>query len=245
MPRTSFASVSTARVPVGTPEDLQESLLWFHALLPKTAREELARAQRGGSLPEPVHFVDGKKGRDIDAVKPFGNITYADSIGPLREAIAMAHEFVTRGAPRASGHYAESLEWLANGQMVMGLPDAERVGARGNVQLVDLAPYASRLEIEMPRALIYGAFLLISRRFGRQLSVSYGYANPERFGGLRARPGNPPRVPYAVPVLTMGNPASTVRPGARARPGVHAQRLARILRRQRAENNKGSGGGNV
>lgn len=224
--RATFSQVSTSKVGVDSAEDLQASLLWFHSLLPKTAHEELAKAQRQGSLRVPTTFVDGKKGRDEESVKPFGNITYADSIGPLREAIAMAWAIVQGGAPRATGHYQRSLQWVANGQLTMGPPDAQRVGVRGNVQLVDLAPYASTLEIQVPRGIIYAAYTQLARRFGRTLSISYGYGSAAAFGGLNAPAGRPPLRPYAVPILTIGNPASTVNAKA-TRPGAAQRRRKR------------------
>jgi hypothetical protein len=224
--RVKFADVSTGFVDVAGVEDLKASLLWFHSLLPATAKEELAIAQRQGSLLTPVVFTDGKKGRDEDLVKPFGTITYSDSVGPLREAIAMAWAIVQGAAPRLSGHYQRSLQWVANGQLTGGPPDPERVGARGNVQLVDLAPYASTLEIQVPRGVIYSAYTQLARRFGRQLLISYGYGKAAEFGGLDAPAGRPPLRPYAVPILTIGNPASTVNPKA-TRPGAAQRRRKR------------------
>lgn len=219
MARTQFALTSTGVIDVGSVDDLTDALEWFRDLLPATAKVELEKAQRQGSLLKPTVFVDGKKGRDEDSVKPFGIITYADSIGPLREAIALAQSIVDSAAPRLTGWYRESLQWFANGQQLMGMPDVERVGPRGNVQLVDFAPYASTLEISVPRGIIWAAYTAVARTYGKAVLVSYGYGQPDKLGGLREPPGRPALRPYAVPILTLGNPASTVKPGAR-RPGA-------------------------
>jgi hypothetical protein len=226
MARAKFAYQSTGVLDVGNVDDLQDALLWFHSLLPATAEEELAKAQRQGSLLQPTTFVDGKKGRDEQQVRPFGNITYVDSIGPLREAIAMAQAFVQSAAPRLTGHYESSLQWVANGQLTMGPPDAQRVGVRGNVELVDLAPYASTLEIQVPRGVIYGAYVQVARAFGRALSISYGYGQADKYGGLNEPSGRQALRPYAVPILTIGNPASTVRAKV-TRPGAGQRRRKR------------------
>lgn len=235
MARAQFAQVSTSRIAVDSAEDLQASLLWFHRLLPATAKEELAKAQRSGSLLKPVTYVDGRKGRDEDAVKPFGIITYADSIGPLREAIAAAWAIVQSAAPHRTGHYESALQWFANGRRVGGPPDAARVGVRGNVQLVDFAPYASTLEISVPRGIIWQAYTSLARTYGKALSISYGYGQPDKMGGLMEPPGRPALRPYAVPILTIGNPASTVNPKAK-RPGAGQRR-----RKRRSERWEGFG----
>lgn len=241
--RPKFTKSLAVRVPVGTPDELVQSLHWFHQYHIETARDELAKAQRAGALLDPVDIVDGKKGAPIEAVKFFGNITYADSIGPLREAIAAAEAFVLTAAPRETGWYRDALQWFANGNPTSGPPDAERVGARGNVQLVDLAPYASTVEIRVPRGVIFGAYTVLSRMFGKSLNIGFHYDQAGTFGGLRERPGNPAKRPYAIPVLTIGNPASTVKSGAKARPGVEARKVARHERRRAAEEAAKRGGG--
>lgn len=222
------AAYSTSKTSIGVSgvDDLKASLEWFNDLLPKTAREELAKEQRKGSLLEPVTLVDGRKDDNEEHVKPFGQIVYVESLGPLREAIAMVWAFVQSEAPRLTGFYRDQLQWVANGQLTGGPPNVDRVGVRGNVQLLDLAPYASTLEIQVPRGIIYQAYLQVSRRYGKQLSIAYGYAKPGDFGGLRAPEGREPLRPYAVPILTLGNPASTVEAKAR-RPGAARRRRKR------------------
>lgn len=218
MARASTLTRTEAIVQIDNLDDLTQSIEWFNALLPVTARDELQKEQARGNLRDPVSYVDGKKNPNIDAVKPFGTISYVEGSGPLAEAIAAADVFVRTYAPRDTGHYDRALQWFANGRNAGGRPDAKRVGLRGNVQLVDLAPYASTLEIEVPRGLIYGAYTFLSRLFGRTLSIGFSYAMAYQFGGFIEKPGNPAITHYAVPVLTMGNPASTVKRGARGTP---------------------------
>lgn len=218
MAATQFSQTSTIYRGVSTVPDLLESVKWFVDLLPETAKAELADAQAKGSLLDPLSFVDGKRNPNVDMVKPFGTIRYTDALGPLKEAIAAADAFVRQWAPRDTGLYESALRWFANGRPTAGLPNAERVGVAGNVQLVDLVPYASTLEIEVPRGVIYGTYSFLSRMFGGRLNISFTYAQASKFGGFIEREGNPAARPYAVPVLTIGNPGSTVRDGARPRP---------------------------
>ena len=216
---------TTAQVDIAGLDDLTGALQWFRDLLPKTAHEELAKAQAGGSLLDPVTLVDGRKNDDEESVKPFGSIIYVEPAGPLREAIAAAESFVRTAAPMETGFYQSALVWFANGRATGSPPNADKVGRRGNVELVDLAPYASVVEIDVPRGVIFGAYAMLTRRFGAQLSIGFRYADPGQYGGLIERPGNPARVPYKVPVLTIGNPSSTVKPGiAGSRPGHNLRR---------------------
>lgn len=240
--RTTYQT-TTRQIPISDIADITDSLAWFADLLPITAKEELAKEQASGDLLDPITLVDGRKNEDVEAVKPFGNITYVEGVGPLREAIAAAEAFVRTAAPLKSGWYRDSLQWFANGKPVHGTPDAAKVGVNGNVQLVDLAPYASWLEIETPRGIIFGAYNWLARQYGRQLSIGYGYAPPAQFGGLRARPSNPARAPYAVPVLTIGNPSSKVHAGVKTRPGAHKRRKARQARKLARASAKAEGGG--
>lgn len=219
---TTFARTSTIARDVATMPELLETIRWFNDLLPATAKAELQDAQAGGSLLDPVSFVDGKRNPNVDSVKPFGVISYVDALGPMRQAIAAADTFVRTYAPRETGFYEGALRWFRSARggprAVSGLPNADNLLPTSNVQLVDLAPYASTLEIEVPRGVIYGAYALLNRMFGGQLSISFTYGAPAEFGGLIEKPGNPAARPYAVPVLTIGGPASSVRDGARPRP---------------------------
>jgi hypothetical protein len=213
--------------------DLSDAVAWFHDLHIETAQEELATAQAGGSLLDPTTFVDGKKNGDVDEVNLFGNITYVGGMGPVDEAIQAAWAFVEAAAPVRTGHYRQSLAWFANGQMTGAPPQGKRLGLRGNAELVDLAPYAAMAEIMVPKGVIYGAYVAVSRRFGKTVSVSYRYTRAERYGGFMLAPGMPaPKRPYNVPVLTIGNPSSSVKPGvARSRPGYNIRRRRATVRK--------------
>lgn len=226
IPRTKFETSTTQKIPIGSIDDLAASLQWFADLLPATAEQELAKEQARGNLLEPVTLVDGRKGADEQTVKPFGTIAYTEGAGPLREAIHAAAAFVKAAAPHESGFYESALRWFRNGHRVEGgVPDADRVGLKGNVELVDLAPYASVVEVDVPRGVIFGAYAWLTRRYGHQLTIQFRYAKPGQYGGLIARPGNPARVPYYVPVLTIANPASGLPGGVQgSRPGYNLRR---------------------
>jgi hypothetical protein len=220
-------------IPINDIADLTDAVTWFHALLPDTAEAELASEQSQGNLLDPVTTVDGRKSDDLDAVKLFGNITYNEAVGPIDEAIAAAWAYVKSRSPRRTGHYALSLQWFANGQHVAEPPSAARIGLRGNAELMDLAPYASMVEIMVPNSVIYGAYTLLRRRFGKSLSIGFRYSHADKFGGFMVAPGLPqPKRPYAIPVLSIGNPVSTVKPGvARSTPGYSLRRKRGVVRK--------------
>jgi hypothetical protein len=110
-------------------------------------------------------------------------------------------------------------------------PTADRVGLRGNAMLMDFAPYAAWLETEVPNGVIFAAYMAVKRAFGSQLSIRYSYVNPDTFGGQAWKPGQKPGShPYMIPVLTIGNPGSTVIPGSHGR-GYRARRRAGGSRR--------------
>jgi len=220
------ATITTSEeIGIDSLDDMRSTLEWFHDLLPQVAREELASAQHHGWLTKPITLVDKRKSDNIDGVKLFGSIAYVEGIGPLAEAIAAADSFVRSAAPHDTGFYESAFAWFQNGKRVAGIPDAKKTGTRGNVELVDRAPYASLVEIDVPRGVIFGAYAMLTRRFGNQLSIGFSYHLPTLYGSLVERPGNPARVPYMIPVLVIGNPASTVKPGiAGSRPGHNLRR---------------------
>jgi hypothetical protein len=223
------------KIAIADIDDLTASLAWFTELLPQTAHEELAAEQARGNLQDPTVFVDGKKSTEaaVDMVKPFGEIQYVSGVGPMDAAIAAADAFVRSKAPRRTGHYAASLVWFANGQRRGAAPAARSVGIKGNVELVDLAPYASMAEIQVPSGVIYGAYTMLQRAFGGQLSIGFRYTQAAIFGGFEIGPGKPaPARPYNVPVLTIGNPVSSVKPGVkRSTPGYNRRRNRRTVRK--------------
>lgn len=226
-------SSTLEKIAIADIDDLTESLLWFTDLLPQTAREELLFEQRRGNLTDPVTIVDKRKTDNIEAVKPFGEIDYIGGLGPIEAAIIAAESFVRSVAPHRTGHYARSLIWFANGRRQDGPPTAREIGLRGNAELIDLAPYASMVEVMVPNSVIYGAYNHLRRLFGNTVSVGFHYTQAARYGGFEIAPGKAaPRVPYNVPVLAIGNPASTVIPGVkRSVPGYNLRRRRATVRK--------------
>lgn len=213
------------REEVGSLNDLSAAFEWFRALLPKTAAEELAKEQAQGQLQDPITFVDGKKSDNIAGVKIFGNITYVSSLGPIGAAILALATMVDARTPRKTGHYDNSYRWFLNGQQHNGPPKAEDVGATGNVMLLNMTPYASWLEVHYPTGILFGAYTALKRFYGKSVSIAYGYANPDSFGGQAWRPQYPPGPhPYMVPYILLGNPGSTVKPGSTSRGTSNSKR---------------------
>lgn len=210
------------RIPINQIDDMRRTLEWWHDLLPLTAREELAEEHAHGNLLDEVQIVDGRLNAPLDSVKSFGTIRFVGGLGPIEQAIEAADAVAHSLAPRDTGHYARSLQWFANGRPVGGPPSARQVGVKGNAELVDLAPYASMLEITVPRGVIYGAYNHVARMFSSTVSIGFRYANAKDFGGHMEKPGTRGGRFFKVPVLSIGNPVSTVTPGVlKSRPGAN------------------------
>lgn len=213
-------------------DDMRRTLQWWHELLPKTAKEELAKEHARGNLENETVLVDGRKGARVVDVKPFGKIQYVGGLGPIEAAIIAADAIAHAAAPRRSGHYARSLVWFANGRATGGPPTAREIGARGNAELVDLAPYANMVEIQVPRGVIYQAYNSLARQFGGTLSIGFRFVPAAKFGGHLRAAGDPGRTFLNVPVLSIGHPSGNVRPGvARSRPGSTIARRRRSAAR--------------
>jgi len=220
------------KVPIASLDDMRLSLEWFRSLLPDTAKEELAFEHARGNLKDESTWVDGKKSDLVDQVKPFGSIRYVGGLGPIGEAIILADAIARSNAPVDTGHLRRSLQWFVNGQPVAGAPTAEQVGPRGNAELVDLAPYAAMAEIFVPRGVIWAAYNQVSRAFKGTVSARYHYGQAKTYGGHMEKPGTKGGRFFSVPVLVIGNPASTVVPGVGARPGVNIRDRRSQARRE-------------
>lgn len=213
-------------------DDLREFFAYLEAYLPALAREALAEEQARGNLAKPTIYVDGRKGAPLDSVKTFGNITFVAGEGNVAAAVSMVDAFARAAAPRDSGHYGRSLRWFVNGRPAAGAPSVKQIGLRGNAELVDLAPYAAMVEIMVPRGVIFGAFTQAARAFGRTVAIGFRYADAADFGGHMEKPGTKGGRYFKVPVVSIGNPVSTVFPGVmRSRPGHNLQHRRRTVRR--------------
>jgi len=218
-------------------EDLSNTLEYVRLRTAEIARQALEAVQRAGGMQDAVVVVDGRVGGAENTVKLWGKITYATAQGPLQEAIELANEYVTAAASQfkqPTGFYAQHFRWFVNGTPTGGsVPDAGRVGRRGNVQLVDVAGYAAMPEIFVPGGVLYGAARAIERRYGQRLAVKFGYAPVAAFeidwpAGRKASY-------LAVPTLTLGyltaSFAQQRKSSQWARPGKRARKRQRAARR--------------
>jgi hypothetical protein len=197
-------------------------------------REAKAIQKRGG-LPQAIVSVDGRRNKREEDVRLWGEIVYVAGMGPVAEAVRIAHDFATMAAGGAfkapTGHYASQFAWFMNGDAVGSEPpDVKRMGVKGNVQLVNRAPYASVLEILMPDGILYGAYNLLRRTFGTRLRLVYGYAMADAFGGQVQPSGRTVR-PMSIPFLLIGNPISGS--SRHVPPGVNRRRRALLAKRGR------------
>lgn len=216
-------------------DDLSNTFEYLRLRTAQIARQALEAVQRAGGMTDAVVIVDGRIGRPEDTVKLFGKITYTTAQGPLQEAIDLANEYVSTAAGQfqhPSGFYAQHFRWFVNGAPSGGVPDASRVGRRGNVQLVDVAGYAAMPEIFVPGGVLYGAAKAIERRYGQRLAVKFGYAPVAAFE-LEWPAGR--KASYlAVPTLTLGYVTASFAQDRRSaqlkRPGKRARKRQRAAR---------------
>jgi hypothetical protein len=223
--------MATADSPITIDTTLTKGLAWLRQQHAMIAADKAAEFYGSGRLDKPVIITDGVRNRPGDQVKNFGTIIYVPGVGPIAEAATLAQKILLQEAPRRTGFYAAHFQWYQNGRKVETL-DIPRIGARGNVEVADLASYAAMPEIEVPGGVLYAAYAAIKRQFGSRVIVRFGYRAPrgdftpeipERLKGGR---------PLNIPVLSIGNPGSTVKAGATA-PGVNIRKRARRQRRRK------------
>lgn len=208
----------------------------------KVARDEIRSMQRDPMWRDPVIYVDGKRA-EPERVKDFGTIVILPQGGPVEEATKLAHQYVLEqaGFHHESGFYMSEFAWYMNGKPEGTTPpDVQRMGLKGNVQLVNRAGYASSLEVLLPDHVIYGAYTLLKRTYGQRLALSYSYGPAHAFDQawpdarqLRsgaASSSRPKHIYMAVPILTIGHPTATFKQQKR-RPGVLFRKRRRELER--------------
>lgn len=207
---------------------------WIRRQHQRIALDKAAEMYGAGAFGErPLVYVDRRKDKPIDQVKLWGEILFVPELGPVQEAAQLAFDVAMAGTPRRTGHMASSYMFYVNGRPVgSSVPDVRRegIGRKGNVQLANLAPYAAKQEILVPRGVLYAAFNAVRRTFGRRVAVEYGYKAPagqfaQNDGGPNAQTRNRP---MNVPVLTIGSPGSNVRyRGTRPGSGKRRRRARR------------------
>jgi hypothetical protein len=209
--------------------DLSGFTDWLKDYQAQTAWNEAAIMYGKGGLVKPVVITDGIKDRKPEQVKLWGTIIFVPGLGPVVAAAALADSIVRSAAPVDTGRYKSRFAWYQNGQPINGPPtDISRLGARGNIELVDRVPYAAMVEEQRPSGVIYAAYNALRRAYGNQLRLAYKYGAPDDYDQEPA-PGNRH---YAVPRLTIGSPMSNMKTGGN-RPGRNARRRARKAKQAR------------
>jgi hypothetical protein len=209
--------------------DLSNFTTWLKAYHADTAWQEAAKMYGAGGLAKPVVITDNVKDRRPEQVKLWGKIIFVPGLGPVVEAAALADSIVRSAAPVRTGHYKSRFAWYMNGRPIAGPPtDISRLGAQGNVELVDRAPYAAMVEEQVPQGVIYAAYNALRRAYGNQLRLAYRYGAPDDYDQEPAKNGRR----YAVPRLTIGSPMSNMKTGG-TRPGRNTRRRRRQAKRAR------------
>lgn len=214
-------------------DDLSKTFASVREYTARVAKEQLEKFQQEHA--DAVVFVDGSKTTPINGVKLFGTVIITARSGPVQEAVGLAWDFVFSRAlsfQNPTGFYANQFVWFINGDPVgSAQPNVSRMGARGNVQLVNRAGYASMPEIFLADGVIWGAYNMLRRTFGERLALSFGYGPAHAFA--QVWPGDRTRVrPLAVPVLTIGHPSAGFKRRG-TKPGVLNRKRAREARKAR------------
>lgn len=221
-------------------DDLTRTFAHIRMQAVEAAASELRRMSRQSEVwKDPRIFVNGRPytgSRGVpdaqlaQTMKDFSTIIIVPSGGPVQEAVELAHQYVLSRMGNflnPTGFYESNFLWLMNGDPIsQAAPDVRRMGLKGNVQLVNRAGYAASLEVFMPDHIVYGAYVMLKKRFDKRIALSFTYAPSDAFGQVWPGDRKDTR-PLAVPVLTIGHPSATFKQRA-TRPGV------RLRKRQRA-----------
>lgn len=224
-----------------TSQELRAALESVRLEVIATAKATLAQVQADNpGMREPVTIVDGKKNRPPESMRLFGEgITFMAPVAAAKEAVHFAELYVRAAVlnvfKHPSGFYASHFTWYVNGdEQGAGEPDISKMGARGNAQLVNTAGYAAMPEIFVPGGVLFACYKFLRQKFGNRISVSFRYAPAAAFvSDWPLRRGARGARRYALPVLTIGQPAATFEVGART-PGVNRRGKARRTARKYA-----------
>lgn len=209
-----------------------------------TAQEELSKAQHEGAMKNPVTFVDNKKGRSEYEVKPFGTITYVSPLGPLKQAVEDVERYImTRTGifQHPTGYYASGFRWFINGKPAgENSPDVSQVGQHGNIQIVNLAGYASALEANfMPDGILFGCYVALKSKYGNTLKIAQGYAPESAFD--QQWPADHAAQPMTIPYIMLGHPNASFKQRSK-KPGHNIRKKARAAAKAAAAGASGGGG---
>lgn len=146
------------------------------------AEASAINARALGHPVESVTIVDGRRGAPVESVKAGGVVVHLFAVH--QAAIEFAFETLVSLSPVDTGHYEESHIMLVNGEERE--PTAP-VGVDDVVTLVNLVPYARRLEKgwsdQAPNGIYEVASEIIRARFGNIVNVRFSYGF---FAGMAA-----------------------------------------------------------
>jgi hypothetical protein len=114
------------------------------ALFATEARRQRDDAiSRGDAPPAFDTYTDGVKGQREEAVKLGGSVVYAFNLLP--PAVSYAYSFAIARSPVKSGRYRQNWIVAVNGQNYTG--DLEHIPSDATVLLVNIVPYARKLDV--------------------------------------------------------------------------------------------------
>lgn len=225
-------------------DDLTQTFAAIRMKAVEAAAEELRTMSRNDEAwKDPRVFVNGRAyaswsgmpdAQMAQVLKDFSTIIIVPREGPVQEAVHLAYEYIVgrcMSFQNPSGFYASNFLWFVNGEPVsQQAPDVTRMGLRGNVQVVNRAGYAAMPEIFIPDGIIYGAFRMLERIYGKRIALSFSYGPAHAFGQVWPGDRKGGTSPLAVPVLTIGHPSAGFK-GRATRPGVRLRKRSREMRK--------------
>lgn len=124
-----------------------------------TISSDVLREEQGRGFDlKPLVLVDGKFNKDVGDVSPLGKIQYV-SRQDIREVVEFAFQKVFELSPVLTGEYLDNNAVYLNGQYVADSPASVKSWLDGvsfkngdKVRIVNLAPYARKLELEGVRS---------------------------------------------------------------------------------------------
>jgi hypothetical protein len=157
---------------------IEELLAFTKAALIVISDEVLREEQAAGFDKEPILAVDGKVGKPIQAVNPLGSIEFT-SRKNIGEIILAAYEAVLERSKVLTGRYKSSHYVFLNGAQIandwgtlnLWLRTDPDIGDKDIIRIVNIQPYARKLERLGVTAQRTSVKRVISKRKGSQGSI--------------------------------------------------------------------------
>lgn len=139
------------------------------------AREVLAEEQARGFTKDPRVVVDSRRyDAPVETVKPFGRVEFIEK-ADIGEIVMFIWRQLVQRSPYRKGGYSDSHAILVNGKEAA--PDNVLAGPGDKVQIVNIQPYARKIErglsLQAPTGVYRVVFRIAQRRYGKIAFIKY------------------------------------------------------------------------